>query len=87
MGVKLSRIGAKEKIDEFFKRKDFTAEEVRKIKRIAMKFRIRLGDYKKKFCKTCLSKLEGKIRVSKFYKTVECRGCGCQNRFSVQKRT
>jgi len=55
MKVNLSRTQAKEKIDSFFEKENFTAEEVKKIKRLAMKFKIRLGDNKKLFCKNCLS--------------------------------
>jgi RNase P subunit RPR2 len=84
--TKLSRIGAKEKIDEFFKRGSFTPEEVRKVKKLAMKFKIRLGEYRKRFCKNCLSKLKGKTRVTRFYKTVECADCSFKNRFKIQKK-
>lgn len=79
----MSRSKARERIDEFFSREDFSSEEVRKIKRLAMKYRIRLGDYRKKFCKNCLSRLKGKTRVTRFYKTVVCENCGYRNRFKI----
>jgi len=83
MKPKLSKKEAQEKINEFFKRKDFTAEEVRKIKRLAMKFNIKLGMRRKKFCKKCFSQLRGKARVTKFYKTIECEKCGYNNRHKL----
>ena len=84
MKTKLSKTEAREKINDFFKRKKFTAKEIKKIKRLAMKFNIKLGERRRLFCKRCLSKLKGKIRVSRCYKTVECESCGFVNRFKVK---
>lgn len=84
MKSSLSRTQAREEIELFFKKPNFSSDEVRKIKRLAMKHRIRLGSHKRKFCKKCLSQLRGKIRISKFYKTIECRECGCRNKFKIQ---
>ncbi len=83
MKTKLTRTEAKEKIEEFFKRREFDAKEVKKIKRLAMKFNIKLKDYRKAFCKKCLAKLKGKTRVGRVYKMVECGGCGYTNRFKL----
>jgi RNase P subunit RPR2 len=80
MKRKLSKTEAKEKIDKFFQREDFSAEEVKKIKRLAMKFNLKLGEKRKLFCKKCLSRLRGKLRVSKTHKTIECGSCGQVNR-------
>jgi RNase P subunit RPR2 len=85
MKIKLSKTKAKTEIDAFFQKKSFSAGEVRKIKKIAMKFNIKLKDYKKKFCKKCLSKLEGKTRAGKIYKTVECAICGYRNKFKMAR--
>jgi RNase P subunit RPR2 len=79
----LSKTEAKEKIDKFFERTSFTSEEMRKIKRLAMKFRIRLKEKRKRFCKKCLSQLKGKLRISKEYKVIECEKCGFRNRFKI----
>ena len=83
MKKKGNKTEAKEKIDSFFKKKSFTAEEVRKIKRLAMKFNIKLGEKRKKFCKKCLNKLKGKTRITKSYKTTECEVCGYGNRVKI----
>ena len=70
-------------IDEFFLKDNFSSDEMKKIKRIAMKYKIRLGIKRRNFCKKCLSKLRGSVRVNKEYKVVVCGVCGCRNRFKV----
>lgn len=80
MKTQLSRTEAQKKIDDFFERKSFSSEEVRKIKRLAMKFNIKLGIYRRKFCKKCLSQLKGKTRTTKTHKIIECASCGAKNR-------
>jgi len=71
---------AMEEINEFFKQEDFTSEETKKIKRMAMKYKIRLGEYRKLFCSKCLSQLEGKTRIHSEHKTITCKVCGSLNR-------
>ncbi|MBU0907333.1 MAG: hypothetical protein KKD18_00905 [Nanoarchaeota archaeon] len=86
MKTSLSMSEVKERIGAFFGRKEFTAEEVRRVKRLAMKFKIRLGNYRRLFCKRCFAKLKGKTRVSKKYKSVVCGTCGYKNRFAISQR-
>jgi len=81
MKTKLSKQEAQQKIEEFFKKAAFTKEEVRKIRRLVMKFNIKLKEHRKKFCKSCLSQLKGKTRITKTHKTIECEKCGFRNRF------
>jgi len=83
MKTNLSKTEAKEKIDHFFKRQSFNKEEMRKIKRLAMKFKIRLKDKRKLFCKKCLSQLKGKTRVKNNHKVVECSSCSYKNRYKI----
>jgi len=83
MKIKLSKSEAKEKIDSFFRRKSFAPEDVRKTKRLAMKFNIKLGNYRKMFCKKCSSMLKGKLRVNKGWKSVSCSVCGFLNRHRI----
>ncbi|MDP3881903.1 MAG: hypothetical protein Q8Q31_03435 [Nanoarchaeota archaeon] len=71
---------AMEEINEFFKQEEFTSENMKKIKRMAMKYKIRLGEYRRMFCKKCLSKLKGKTTIRKGYKNIKCRVCGATNR-------
>jgi len=81
MKYQLSKQEAQEKISRFFERESFTNEEMKKIKRLAMKFKIKLGFYRKKFCKKCLFQLKGRTRISKTHKTIICKNCGYKNRF------
>ncbi|MBI2452468.1 hypothetical protein HYV50_05360 [Candidatus Pacearchaeota archaeon] len=83
MKTKFSRKEAEEKINGFFKKENFSADEVKKIKRIAMEFNIKLGNHRKLFCKKCLNKLKGKIRINKNYKTTMCENCGFLNRHKI----
>ncbi|MEK6878768.1 MAG: hypothetical protein AABY22_04135 [Nanoarchaeota archaeon] len=83
MKTKLSKSQAEQKIKDFFERSKFTSEEVKKTKRLVMKFNIKLKEYRKKFCKSCLSQLKGKTRITKTHKTIECEKCGYNNRFKM----
>jgi len=83
MKSKLSKQQAQEKIHEFFKKEDFTAKEVKKIKRLAMKFNIKIGKLRQNFCKKCLSKLKGKTRISKTHKIIICKICRYKNKFRL----
>ncbi|MEI6849569.1 MAG: hypothetical protein WCK29_00880 [archaeon] len=78
-----SKSEAQKEIDEFFKKESFTSDEVRKIKRLAMKYKIKLHLQRKQFCKKCLSQLKGKISVSKDSKTVICSNCNYKNKFRI----
>ena len=84
MKTKISKTEAKEKITSFFSKKSFKPEELKKIKRLAMKHNIKLKDYRKRFCKSCLNPIKGKTRVTKHYKTTECKYCGYKNRFKLR---
>ena len=81
----MSRVEARRRIGEFFQREDFRAEEVRKIKRLAMKYRVPLREYRRLFCKQCFSRLRGKTRVNWKDKTIVCGICGYLNRFLIRR--
>ena len=83
MKTKLSKTDAKEKISKFFQKKNFSPDELKKIKRLAMKFNIKLTHYRKLFCKSCLNPLAGKIKVTKTHKTVECKYCKTKNKVRI----
>lgn len=83
MKSKITKQEAQEIISKFFERESFTSEEVKKIKRLAMKFKIKLKENRKKFCKKCLSQLKGKTRISKYHKTITCENCCYKNKFKL----
>ena len=82
MKKEISKTQAKEKIEQFFQ-SPFTPEQLKKIKRLAMKFNIKLGDKRKLFCKKCLNQLAGKLSITKTHKTVECRACKYKNKMRI----
>lgn len=86
MKNKISRKEAGEMIREFFSKKKFGPGGIRKIKKLAMRYNIKLREYKKKFCKKCLCELRGKIRLGKKFKTIECEKCRYKNRFSLKRK-
>jgi len=79
---KMNKKQAGERIDSFFEKRH-DKEEVRKIKRLAMAHRIKLGDERKKFCKKCFSMNLRVKKVKGDRKTVECSECGNIMRWKV----
>ena len=82
--MKLTKKETQDKIEMFFKKEEFTQQEMKKIKKLALKFNIKLGAYKKNYCKKCHNKLEGKIKVNKTFKTVSCSSCGFLNKIKLR---
>jgi RNase P subunit RPR2 len=72
-----------EKIKEFSGKTNFSSDDVKKIKKMAMKYKIKLGEIKKKFCKKCLNPLKGKIRINNGYKSITCINCGLINKTKI----
>lgn len=83
MKTTLTKKQVESKLSEFFQQKDFTPEQLKKVKRIAMKFNIKLSNYRKSFCKKCLNPLAGKITIDKTHKTIICKHCGFRNKIRI----
>jgi RNase P subunit RPR2 len=87
MKKNISKTEAKEKIENFFKDiKNKDSKEIKKIKRLAMNFKIPLKEKRKLFCKYCLnpySKKE-KVRIKKRMRIVICVNCGRISRWRVK---
>lgn len=78
---------AHERIRDFFRQNELNAKDVKKIKRLAMQHNIKLGEYRKRFCKKCYSDLKsGKTRITKIYKVVECPACKQNNKYKIKKK-
>lgn len=80
---------ARRKILDFFseiERKN--AEEVNKIKRLAMSFSIRLEDLRKKFCRKCYSPLvpgvTSRVKIKNKIKSTKCNICSYVNRWKLE---
>lgn len=81
--MKLPKHEVKEKIEDYFSKKELKSEETKKIKKLAMSYRISLKNHRKRFCKKCYSDLKnGSVRISKNYKTITCK-CGFTNKFKI----
>ena len=77
---------AEEKIKEIFS-KNPTPKEIKKVKRLAMNKKIRLGDLKKKFCEKCylfFNSENSEIRIKKGIKIIKCNACGQINRYKLK---
>ncbi len=85
MTKKLSKTEVKKEIEEFFKNiKDKSPKQIKKIKRLAMKHNIKLGQKRKLFCKKCFSPYKSpKIRIKNQTKKIECGHCGNISRFKI----
>ena len=81
----LNRTEVNKHIQDFFQRGKFSAEEVSKIKRLAMKYNIKLGIHRRRFCKRCLSLLKGNVHIHGTHKTIICASCGHRNRWVIKK--
>lgn len=73
----LSKIEVAKEIQEFFSDiKNKNPEQVRKIKLLAMKRNLKLGENKKLFCKYCFNVYSNpEIRINKKTKSVKCERC------------
>ncbi len=81
---RLSKKEAEEKIEKFFSDiKNKTPEEVRKIKRLAMHYNIKLGKFRKKFCKYCFSPKLRVVSIKNGIKRVRCESCGRISRWKI----
>lgn len=87
MKTKISKTEAKEQIDEFFSHiKEKTSKDVKKIKNLAMKHNIKLGDKRKLFCKKCFnSYVNSSINLKNGFLNIECSNCGYKSRWKIKK--
>ncbi len=83
---KLSKSEAKKEIKEFFADiENKSPKEIKKIKKLAMKYNITLGNLRKNFCKKCFSPYRNpKIRIKNKIKRVVCENCGHVSRWKVK---
>lgn len=86
MKPKITKTQAKDEIEKFFNMLNLKdGEDVRKIKRLAMKFNIPLDKYKKDFCKKCLLPYKTpRIRINGGMKSVTCNNCNNTSRWKLK---
>ena len=82
---KLSKTEAEKEIKEFFKKaRNKNPKEIKDIKKLAMRYNIKLGELKKKFCKKCYSPRLKVIGLKNKIKKVLCENCGEVNRYKLK---
>jgi RNase P subunit RPR2 len=83
---KLSKKESEEEVKNFFKNiKNKNPKEVKKIVKIAMSHNIKLGQFKKTFCKKCLTPYRNpKIRIKGSIKSVRCENCEHISRWKIK---
>lgn len=86
MKTQLSKSEIQEKINEVFLKKA-DKKEIEKIKKLASSKNIKLGEYKKRFCKKCLSLFNSdncEIRIKKGFKIVKCKNCKFISKYKLK---
>ena len=81
----MNKIQTQEEISEFFKEKH-EKEQVKKIKKLAMSYQIKLGENKKLFCKKCYSMNLQVLGIKNNMKRVQCRECNYIKRWKVKEK-
>lgn len=82
---KLSKTEAKKEIEEFFKDvRNKSPKEIKKIKKLAMRYNIPLKEKRKLFCKYCFSPNLKVIGTKNKIKKVRCENCGKVSRWRIK---
>lgn len=86
MKKKISKTEAKQQIEEFFENiKGKSPEDIKKIKKLAMKYKIPLKEKRKLFCSNCLSPHKNpSIRVKDGLIRINCGKCGHTSRWRIK---
>jgi RNase P subunit RPR2 len=83
---KLSKTEARDHIYNFFQNtKNKSPDEIKDIKRLAMRHNIPLKEKRKKFCKKCFSDYKkSKLRIKNKIKSITCENCGYVSRWKIK---
>ena len=86
MSKKISKVQAKEEINQFFSNlKSKTPKDVKKLRKLAMKHNIKLGDKKKLFCKKCLTPhVNLSISLKKGFVNIICGNCKYVSKWKIK---
>jgi RNase P subunit RPR2 len=86
MKSSLTKSQAEKEIKEFFEDMNSkTPKEIKKIKKLAMKYSIKLGKQRRLFCKKCFTpySANSKIRIKKGIRLIECPKCKLVSRYKI----
>ena len=78
---KLSKTEAEKEIRDI---ENKTPKEIKKIKRLAMRHNIKIGELRKKFCKKCFSTKLKIISIKNKIKKIGCESCGNVARWKMK---
>jgi len=83
---KLPKTEAKKQIQEFFSKiESKTPKEIKKIKKLAMRYNIHLKELRKRFCKKCFFPYKNpKTRIKNRGKSIVCENCGYVSRWKIK---
>jgi RNase P subunit RPR2 len=85
MKSKLSRKETQSKILAIFSNSP-PPKDIKKAKNLALSKNIKLTNYKKKFCKRCLTYFNStnhQVRIKKPHKIIKCKSCGNISRYKL----
>jgi len=82
---KLSKNESKKTVGDFFKDiENKSPNEIKQVKKLAMRHNVKLRENRKKFCKKCFFPYkEPSIRVRKGIISITCENCGYKARWKV----
>ncbi len=85
MKKELSKGQIKKEIENFFSIiKNKNPKEIKKAKKLAMKYKFPLKEKRKFFCKKCYSAYRNpKLKIKKGFKKIICENCGSQSRWKL----
>lgn len=82
---KLTKQEAEKEIKLFFENiKNKSQKEIKKTKRLAMRYNIKLGKKRKLFCKKCFSPRLKVKRIKNKIKIIQCQECGKISRWKLK---
>ena len=86
MKEKFSKTEVKKEIKDFFDNiKNKSSKDIKKIKKLAMKYSIKLGTLRKKSCRKCYFPYKNpKTRIRNKIKSVVCENCGYVSRWRIK---
>ena len=73
-------------VQEVFSKKS-SPNEIKRAKKLAMNKKIRLGEYRKRFCKKCYSQYNSsnsEVRIKNGLKVIRCKECKTISRYKIK---
>jgi RNase P subunit RPR2 len=82
---KLSKEETKKEVEEFFKNiRKKNPKEIKKIKKLAMSYNIKIKDKRRLFCKKCFSPNIKTLGIKNDFKRIQCESCKNISRYKIK---